>query len=235
MLEVKGVTKKYKKLLANDDVSFELEDGAVGILLGPNGAGKSTILKSIAGLLRYSGEIKIGGFVNKTSQARQILGFVPELPAMYPNLTMEEHMEFIARAYNLTDYKDKMDELFKRFELEDKKRKFGDELSKGMQQKLSICCALLTDPKFIILDEPLVGLDPHAIKELKKIIAELKEQGTTVLISTHMIESVDMIWDKAFIMSKGKILKVVEKSVLDAENKSLEDEFFELTEGKDEE
>ena len=193
MLEVKDVSKKYGKLMANNHLSFTLEDGMVGILLGPNGAGKSTIFKSIAGLLRYDGEITINGHMNKTSEARAVLGFVPEIPAMYPNLTVEEHLDFIARAYRLKDYEEHKEALLRRFELDDKRRKFGDELSKGMQQKLSICCALLTDPKLIILDEPLVGLDPHAIKELKKTFEELKAQGTTVLISTHMIESVDMI------------------------------------------
>lgn len=232
MLEVRNVTKRYKKVLANDDVSFTLEDGCVGILLGPNGAGKSTIFKSIAGLLRYQGEIYIGGHLNKTKEARQIFGFVPELPAMYPNLTVGEHMEFIARAYRLEDYVQYKQELFARFELADKENKFGDELSKGMQQKLSICCALLTKPKMIILDEPLVGLDPHAIKELKKLFGELKAGGTTVLISTHMIDSVDMIWDKAFIMEKGKILLTVTRDEIEAQDKTLEEVFFEATEGE---
>lgn len=235
MLEVKDVSKKYGKLMANNHLSFTLEDGMVGILLGPNGAGKSTIFKSIAGLLRYDGEITINGYVNKTSEARAALGFVPEIPAMYPNLTVEEHLDFIARAYRLKDYEERKEALLRRFELDDKRRKFGDELSKGMQQKLSICCALLTDPKLIILDEPLVGLDPHAIKELKKTFEELKAQGTTVLISTHMIESVDMIWDKAFIMYRGELLATLTKAELDAQGVSLEDRFFELTEGGREE
>lgn len=234
MLKVDNVTKRYKKLMANDHVSFELESGKVGILLGPNGAGKSTIFKSIAGLLRYEGEITIDGHMNKTPEARRVLGFVPELPAMYPNLTVDEHMEFMARAYGLKDYEARKKELFARFELEDKVNKFGDELSKGMQQKLSICCALLIQPKLLILDEPLVGLDPHAIKELKKLFGELKEQGTCVLISTHMIDSVDMFWDKAFIMERGKILAVVEREELEAEGRTLEQEFFALTEGGEE-
>ena len=102
--------------------------------------------------------------------SKKIMGYVPEIPSLYPNLTVDEHMEFIARAYKLKDYEAYKEELLSRFDLEDKKTKFGDELSKGMQQKLSICCGLLPRPKLVLFDEPMIGLDPHAIKELKTSI-----------------------------------------------------------------
>ena len=117
MLEVSHVTKKYGKNLACDDVSFTLEPGSLTVLLGPNGAGKSTIIKSIIGFLKYQGSITVNGFPNKTSQARKVLGYIPELPSLYPTLTVVEHMEFIARAYKLTDYKPRIDMLLNRFEL----------------------------------------------------------------------------------------------------------------------
>ncbi len=129
MLDVSHVTKKYGKVLACDDVSFHLDPGSVTVLLGPNGAGKSTIMKSIIGFLRYDGEIRVAGILNKTPEARRILGYVPEMPSLYPNLTVSEHMEFLARAYRLRDYKGRIDEMFERFELSDKRKKFGDELS----------------------------------------------------------------------------------------------------------
>ena len=119
MLDVSHVTKKYGKVTACNDVSFHLDPGSVTVLLGPNGAGKSTIMKSIIGFLRYDGEITVGGFPNKTTDARRLLGYIPEMPSLYPNLTASEHMEFLARAYRLTDYKQRVDELFDRFELED--------------------------------------------------------------------------------------------------------------------
>ena len=109
------------------------------------------------------------------------------MPAVYDLLTVGEHLEFIARAYQLTDWEGYADELLSRFELIDKKEKLGKELSKGMQQKVSICCALLHRPKVAIFDEPLVGLDPHAIKELKDIFVELKQAGASVLISKMCI------------------------------------------------
>ena len=98
MLTVSHLTKKYGKLRACDDVNFTLDDGSVTVLLGPNGAGKSTLMKSVIGFLKYDGEITVGSCPNKTVEARRLLGYIPEMPALYPNLTVSEHMEFIARA-----------------------------------------------------------------------------------------------------------------------------------------
>ena len=231
MLEVKNVTKRYGKNLACNDVSFTLEPGSLTVLLGPNGAGKSTIIKSIIGFLKFEGSITVNGVKNKTPEARKYLGYIPELPSLYPNLTVVEHMEFIARAYRLTDYKDRIDTLLRRFELDDKRKKFGDELSKGMQQKLNLCLGLLPDPDIILLDEPMLGLDPHAIKELKLYIEELRQAGKTLFISTHIIDSVDMLWDRTIIMQGGQIKANVTRSEVDGSGKSLEDVFFEVTEG----
>jgi ABC-type multidrug transport system ATPase subunit len=234
MLEVNHVTKRYGKNLANNDLSFKLEEGSITVLLGPNGAGKSTIMKSIIGFLRYEGDIKIGGMDNKSKEARKILGYIPEMPALYPNLTVSEHMEFVARAYKLKDYKAYADELLETFELSDKKKKFGDELSKGMQQKLNICLGLLTKPSMILMDEPMIGLDPHAILKLKEMIESLRAEGRTALISTHIIDSVDMLWDRALIMKGGMIMKNITKAELDASGETLEQLFFEVTEGEEE-
>ncbi len=230
MLSVKNVSKKYGKFLANDDVSFDIPDSCIAVLLGPNGAGKSTIIKCITGLLRFDGNIETEGFSNKSTEAKALLGYVPEIPAVYDMLTVSEHIEFIKRAYKIED--DTLSEkLLNRFEMSDKKDKLGKELSKGMQQKLSIICTLVHKPKVIIFDEPMVGLDPHAIKELKDIFSELKNAGCSVLISTHMIDSVENFWDKAYIMSDGKI--VASKNNDEVENEhDLEDLFFEITEGK---
>ena len=122
MLNVSHVTKKYGKVKACNDVSFHLDPGSVTVLLGPNGAGKSTLMKSIIGFLRYDGDITVGGLPNKTPQARRLLGYIPEMPSLYPNLTVSEHMEFLARAYRLTDYKQRIETLFNTFELTDKRR-----------------------------------------------------------------------------------------------------------------
>jgi len=232
MISVKNLTKKYGKFLANDDVSVEIGSGKMAVLLGPNGAGKSTLIKSICGLLRFQGTIYVDGYNNKSSDAKRVLGYVPEMPMVYPMLTVYEHIEFIARAYKLTDWKDYAEELLTRFELDDKRKKLGKELSKGMQQKVSICCALLPRPKAVILDEPLVGLDPHAIRELKRLLVELKEAGNAVLVSTHLIDSTERDWDVTYIMQGGKIVK--ECSRADMEGESLEDIYFAITGSKSE-
>lgn len=232
MLSVQGVTKKYGKLIANQNVSFDINSGQISILLGPNGAGKSTIIKCIAGLLKFNGNIYICGHPNKSLQAKRDLGYIPEVPALYDMLTVWEHMEFIARAYSLENWKTSAEHLLERFELEDKKKKLGNELSKGMQQKLSICCGLLPNPKLILFDEPMVGLDPHAIKELKNLIIEKRQEGNAILISTHMLDSVAEFWDNANIMIEGQFAASRTRKEVEGSGEDLEALFFHITEGK---
>lgn len=188
MLSVKNLSKKYGKEEAVKNISFDVNEGEIAILLGPNGAGKSTTIKSIAGLLRYSWRIEICGYDNKSVNAKKLFNYVPEVSSMFDLLTVYEHIEYIAAAYSIKDYKEKAEELLERFDLSDKRNKLGKELSKGMMQKVSICCALITEPKVILFDEPLAGLDPKAIKELKKAFTELRDKGCSILISTHIID-----------------------------------------------
>ena len=230
MLEIQELSKSYGKHLAVDKVSFFVPDGQVGILLGPNGAGKSTIIKSIAGLLRYQGRIGIQGMSSRTLEAKKIFGYVPEIPAMFDALTVREHVEYIRKAYSSTITEEEVQALFERFELADKQDKLGNELSKGMMQKVSICCALAVKPKVILFDEPMVGLDPQAIKELKKVVLELRSQGVTVLISTHMLEMVEELWDVMFVMDQSHIIGSYRKE--DVGENDLDDLFFEMTGGE---
>jgi ABC-type multidrug transport system ATPase subunit len=230
MIQVNKLTKKYGKLLANDNINLSVASGNLAILLGPNGAGKSTLIKSICGLLRFNGDISIGGYPNNTSEAKRLLGYVPEFPTLYPMLTVREHLEFIARAYRLDEWQEYADKLLHRFELDDKQNKLGKELSKGMQQKVSLCCALLPKPKAVILDEPLVGLDPHGIRELKAVINDLRNDGCALIVSTHIIDSVEENWDMTYIMQGGKIVRECLRADV-SDNKSLEDIYFSITEG----
>lgn len=228
MLDIQNVSKRYGKTLANDGVSFSVAGGELAVLLGPNGAGKSTLIKCVAGLLRFEGNIQICGHGNKTLEAKRELGYIPEMPAVYDLLTVSEHLEFMRRAWRMED--DGCGEaLLRRFEMWDKRDKLGKELSKGMQQKLSICCQLVHRPKVIIFDEPLVGLDPHAIKELKEMFGELRKDGAALLISTHMIDSVEDYWDAAYIMMHGRLAATKRQG--DGGERSLEELFFAITEG----
>ena len=153
------------------------------------------------------------------------------MPALYDMLTIWEHMEFIARAYSLHNWKERAEDLLTRFELDDKKKKLGTELSKGMQQKVSICCGLLPQPKVILFDEPLVGLDPHAIKELKNLVVELRNEGASILISTHMLDSVAEFWDSTNIMINGRIAARRTRAEIQGSGEDLEALFFKITEG----
>ncbi|MFC3415609.1 ABC transporter ATP-binding protein [Algoriphagus hitonicola] len=235
MLQVKNLIKKYGKHLAVDDITFQLDGGEVVGLLGPNGAGKSTTMKCIVGLLRKtSGEIYIGGHDHLSVEAKRFFSYIPETPYVYDLLTVREHMQFIAQAYHVSNWKEKADELMETYDLSDKATKLGRDLSKGMRQKVSICCALLPDPQVLFFDEPMIGLDPKAIKNTKRIFANLKNAGKTILVSTHLIDSVESIADRIMIMKDGKILgndtiTNLKQQFVTSDNESLEDIFLELT------
>ncbi len=226
MLTVNNVTKSFYKVKANDNINLNINDGEIAVLLGRNGAGKSTLIKCICSLLRFDGEIKICGFDNKCIEAKRLLGYIPEVPAVYDLLTVEEHLQFICRAYKIKDDGFSY-ELLRDFELYDIKNKLGKDLSKGMKQKLSICCALVHKPKVVIFDEPMVGLDPHSIKKLKDIFIKLKNEGVSVLISTHMIDSIEDYWDSAYILSSGRLAAHTSSG---SGNESLEQLYFSVTE-----
>ena len=232
MLEIQGLSKSYGNNVAVDNVNFTVPDGQIGILLGPNGAGKSTIIKSIAGLLRYKGSIRIQGLPARTIDAKRVFAYVPEIPSMFDALTVREHIEYIRMAYSSDITDEEVEEILTEFGMDDKQGKLGNELSKGMMQKVSICSALAVKPQVILLDEPMVGLDPAAIKKLKEVVVDLKSRGTTVLISTHMLEMVENLWDVMFVMEKGHIIGSYTKE--DAEGRDLDDLFFAMTGGEKE-
>lgn len=230
MLKVTNLTKKYGKTLAVSDVSFTVETGEIAVLAGPNGAGKSTVIKSIVGLLKYQGSITVNDKPNKSIEGKGYIGYIPEIPSLFPLLTIGEHVTLMAHAFGVKDYEDEAETLLKAFDLWDKKDKFGSELSKGMQQKVSICCAIITKPKVLLIDEPMVGLDPKAIRTMKNILLKLKEKGTSIVVSTHLLDSVQDLWDRIIIMKNGEFVYANTKREIGNEDKSLEDIFFEYTE-----
>ena len=235
MLNIQNVHKTFNKGTINEKVALNnlnltLQTGDFVTVIGGNGAGKSTIIKSIAGRLRYEGGVGINGMKARSLEAKKIFGYVPEIPAMFEALTVREHIEYVKRAYNSDITEEEIDALLTRFELLDKQEKLGNELSKGMMQMVISCCALAIHPKDVMLDEPMVGLDPAAIKELKEVVLELKEKGCTILISTHMLEMVKDLWDVMFVMEQGKIIATFNKNEI--ADKDIEELFFEVTEPK---
>lgn len=230
MIEIINLTKQYDGFKAVDSINLEAKPGKITILLGPNGAGKSTTIKSIANLLKFEGSIKICGFENDTIEAKKCFGYVPETPILYDLLTIDEHIDFIGNAYRIDNYKEIATKYIDLFKLTDKRKNIAKELSKGMTQKLSMLLALLIQPKALLVDEPMVGLDPASIEDTLEVFKQLKNDGCAILISTHIIDIVDDIYDEAYVMNKGKIVKHILKE--DLEEESLKEYFFELTDGK---
>jgi ABC-2 type transport system ATP-binding protein len=235
MLVVENLSKNYGKLKALSEVSFHIKSGEIVGLLGPNGAGKSTALKAITGLVRPNGgNITIGEYDHKDIKAKVLFTYIAETPDLYDMLTVMEHMQFSAYAYSLNNWQDKANNLLELFELKDKANELGKNLSKGMKQKVSICSGLLHNPELLIFDEPFIGLDPKAIRELKNIFRKLKDNGKSILISSHLLDSIEDLCDRLLVLKNGKLIAKGTlddlKSRLESERfTSLEDVFLEVT------
>lgn len=227
MIEVQHLTKTYGTLKAVNDISLCAKPYEITVLLGPNGAGKSTTIKSITNLLKYEGTIRICGHDNASVEAKQSFGYIPETPMLYDLLTIKEHIDFITHAYNCKSNEALVNEYLQLFELQEKLKTPAKELSKGMKQKLSMLLALIIQPKALLVDEPMVGLDPYSIEATLQLFQKLKQQGVAILISTHIIDIINDIWDEAYIMNKGQIIKHVSKA--DCEAETLKNLFFEVT------
>ncbi|MGT2910354.1 ABC transporter ATP-binding protein [Streptococcus cameli] len=211
MLEVKKLTGGYANILVLKDVSFEVNDGELVGLIGLNGAGKSTTIKEIIGLLSpYQGEIRIDGSTIQASSEtyRKKIGFIPETPVLYEELTLKEHLEVVALAYDLNwDIAfSRAERLLKIFRLDEKLEWFPVQFSKGMKQKVMIICALMIEPRLLIVDEPFLGLDPIAIQDLIDLLAEAKRAGASILMSTHVLDSAEKMCDRFIILHKGQVL-----------------------------
>lgn len=235
VLKVNDLKKKYGKTMAVNGVSFELEKGTIIGLIGPNGAGKTTTLKCITGLLKATeGSVSILGKDIKSSETRSSIAYIPENPDIYSMLTVWEHMKFIALAFNLENWEKAAEKLLDRFDLMEKRNELCKNLSKGMMQKVSICCNLLHNPQVILVDEPMIGLDPKAIRELKDAFLNLKEDGKTILISTHLLDNAQNLCDGVIVMKKGRVIakgsiEELRKEMNAGEGASLEDLFLEVT------
>lgn len=232
MLEVKNLSKSFKKNKAIDNISFNLNTGEVAILCGPNGAGKTTTLKCILSLLKKdSGDILIDGQSTKNREVRENLAYIPETPDLYNLLTVWEHFKFIALAYKIKNWEEKATELMTTFNLINKKNELTKDLSKGMKQKVSIIMALIHDPSILLIDEPFVGLDPNGIKEFREMLYNIKELNKTILVSTHILASMDELSDTVILMNNGKIVDSGNKEALKEkynETGTLEDLFFKI-------
>ena len=211
MLEVKKLSGGYANIPVLKDVSFQVADGELVGLIGLNGAGKSTTIKEIIGLLTpYEGQILIDGqtIQGQTEAYHKKIGFIPETPSLYEELTLKEHLEVVALAYDL-DWDaafERAEKLLKLFRLEEKLEWFPVHFSKGMKQKVMIICAFMVQPSLLIVDEPFLGLDPVAIQDLIDLLEEEKKRGTSILMSTHVLDSAEKMCDRFVILHQGQVL-----------------------------
>jgi ABC-2 type transport system ATP-binding protein len=242
LIRVEDYHKTYRDIVAVDGLSFEVTPGTIMGLVGPNGAGKTTTMRALAGIIRPTrGRLSIAGHdvVHDSIAAKRALAYIPDDPKLFDALTVWEHLEFIASAYRVDDFVPKGEALLAQFELVEKRRELAQTLSRGMRQKVAICCAYLHDPKAILFDEPLTGLDPYAIRTLKASIADRAAAGAAVVVSSHLLVLVEDLCTHLLILNKGH--RLFYGSLDEARSKyaglqadggvaSLEDVFFRATE-----
>jgi ABC-2 type transport system ATP-binding protein len=241
MIRLEGLTKAYGSFVAVDHIDLEVPRGELFGFLGPNGAGKTTTLRMIAGILRpTAGRIWLGGddLLAQPMAAKRRLGFIPDRPFVYEKLTGAEFLRFVAGLYGQDGavVERRIDELLELFELSVWKDELVESYSHGMRQKLIISSALIHRPEYIVVDEPMVGLDPKAARLLKDIFRHFVERGGTVLMSTHTLEVAEAMCDRIAIIQNGKI---VARGTVDemrrqtaAGDASLEELFLKLTGGE---
>jgi ABC-2 type transport system ATP-binding protein len=239
LLAVDGLSKRYGRALAVDNLSFQVRGGEIVGLVGPNGAGKTTVLRCCVGILRPSaGTVRIAGHDSVIDElaARRLLAFVPELPSLYPLLTVSEQIEFVARSYGplADDFAERRAELLRRFDLWPQRDKLSESLSKGMRQKTALVAAFLHGAQVIMLDEPLIGVDPAGIRQLKDLLLEARAAGAAIMVSTHLLDTAERLCDRILVLQAGR--KRAEGTLADLRlaaagqgDATLEEVFMELT------
>ena len=241
VIEVSSFSKRYGAFVAVDDLSFKVHAGEIVGLVGANGAGKTTTLRAITGILRPSvGTIRVAGhdIEQDPVAAKKSFAYIPDTVHPYDLLTVAEHLHFIALAYRVQNAERKYSELLDELELSDKTDELASSLSRGMQQKLSLACAFLREPRVVILDEPLTGLDPRGIRNIKESIRRRAKAGTAFLLSSHLLLLVEALCDHVLILHRGRSLafgslqKIRDMATLRTDA-SLEDIFFAITESGD--
>ncbi len=242
MLEVDGFTKRYGDFTAVDDLSFRVEPGEIVGLVGPNGAGKTTTLRGLAGILKpTAGTIRVAGhdLAHDPVGAKRALAFVPDTPTPFDLVTVAEHLRFTALAYRVEDAASRMGSLLEEFELVEKRDALGSTLSRGMRQKLAFACAFLRDPRVLMLDEPLTGLDPKAIRSVRESVRRRADAGAGVIVSSHLLDLVERLCDRILVLHRGRAVAMGTLDEIRAaagghSGGTLEEVFFAITEGAEE-
>jgi ABC-2 type transport system ATP-binding protein len=238
MVQVEGLTKLYGEFTAVNELSFSIQPGEVVGLVGPNGAGKTTTLRCLAGIIPPSrGTVRVCGhdIVRDALAAKKQFAFLTDEPRLFDYLTVWQHLNFVARIYQVADYEKTGAELLAELELANKRDALPAELSRGMKQKLAIACGLLHSPKVIYFDEPLTGLDPLGIRRMKDSILKRASAGAAIILSSHLLHLVEEICTRLLILQNGRkiadgtLAEVTQKFSGQPGDASLEEIFFRAT------
>ncbi|MBN2178631.1 MAG: ABC transporter ATP-binding protein [Deltaproteobacteria bacterium] len=237
MIDIQGLSKTFGTTLAVENLTLAIPKGEFFTLLGPNGAGKTTTLKIVAGLLRPTkGRVFVGGhnMAKKNTEAKRLISFIPDIPYIYEKLTGREFLYFIGELYELDRdrLRNETERLLELFYMEDYGNQLMESYSHGMRQKIVICSALLPEPRLIIIDEPMVGLDPRSIRLVKDILRSSADDGMTVLMSTHTLALAEEISDRIGILHRGQLISegsLEEIKKQSKETEKLEDIFLTMT------
>lgn len=235
MIQITNLTKKYKEKIAVNNINLTIKEGELFALLGTNGAGKTTTIKMLSTLiLPTEGETKIAGYdIAKDSvKIKEIVNVSPQETAIAPNLTVKENLDFMAGVYKIKNKNEKIDELVKTFKLQEVLKQKAKTLSGGWQRKLSIAISLINDPKVLFLDEPTLGLDVLARRELWAVIESLKGK-ITIILTTHYMEEAESLSDRVGIMDKGNLITVgtVKELMQKAGTNNFEEAFVKIATG----
>lgn len=232
-IRVENLSKKYGKQYALDKVSFQTSSNGIIGFLGPNGAGKSTTMKILTGIIPIeSGECWIVGINMKEDsiQSKKIIGYLPEHNPLYLDMYVREILEFQSSLYNLDNVSSRINQVIEKTGLSNEQHKKIKQLSKGYRQRVGLACAIIHDPKVLILDEPTTGLDPNQIIEIRQLIRDLSKEKT-VLMSTHLMQEVEAICDEIIVIHQGKIKDqfLLNDKTSRYPNLSMEEIFVQLT------
>lgn len=231
-LQITSLTGGYTQTPVIKDISFEVKKGQLVGLIGLNGAGKSTIVKHVIGLMQpFSGEIRLGGISVAQDPQNYLkrIAYIPEVPILYRELTLKEHIQMTGLAYDLSDeeIKKRAQPLIQLFRLEKHLDWFPYDFSKGMKQKVMLVCALMLESELLVIDEPFIGLDPIAIADLEQILLSILDDGRSILMTTHVLSNAEKLCDSFIFLSEGE---VITRGTLAEMNKDLKLEASSLEE-----
>ncbi len=236
MILAEGLVKSYGRFRAVDGVDLSVAPGEVVALLGPNGAGKSTTIKALVGLIRpTAGRVAVGGFdlARDGVRAKAAFGYIPDRPYLYPKLSGRELLRFLGRLRKVPQAEERAATLLRRFELDQAADALIETYSHGMRQRLTFAAALLHAPRALIVDEPMVGLDPRGARDVRLLLRAFADEGGALLLTTHSMEVAEAVSDRVLVMARGKIVAQGAladlRSRVGSQDASLEAIFLQIT------